>query len=144
MFFNENILELRTCKLINNLIYLTLISLPVVRGEKNVCCSMWLLVTRIRNEYLFMVETGQYISIVLKFFFSLKVRFILFFVNNVISNLAYLNSKQCFLVLVLFVCFWYVKHSSRGNRLEVPSITSLPPCYLFVVGRFWITVYRKS
>ena len=86
MFFNENILELRTCKLINNLIYLTLISLPVVRGEKNVCYSMWLLVTRIRNEYLFMVETGQYISIVLKFFFSLKVRFILFFVNNVIST----------------------------------------------------------
>ena len=68
-----------------------------------------------------MVETGQYISIVLKFFFFFIVRFILFFVNNVISNLAYLNRKQCFLVLVLFVCFWYVKHSLRGNRLEVPS-----------------------
>ena len=43
MFFNENIIEMRTCKLINNPIYLTLISLPAGRWEEDVRYSMWLL-----------------------------------------------------------------------------------------------------
>ena len=34
MSFNENILEMRTCKLINDPIYFTLISLPVADGRK--------------------------------------------------------------------------------------------------------------
>ena len=59
LIFGESIVELRTSKLINNSNYFTLNLLPVVRWEKGVCYRMWLLVTRIKNEYLFMVEKGQ-------------------------------------------------------------------------------------
>ena len=40
---------------------LNLLPVAVVRWEKDVpvCYRMWLLVIRIKNEYLFMIEQGQ-------------------------------------------------------------------------------------